>query len=281
MDSDIRWAMLGRRALQRLALGITSAACKVTRGDLTRPVAAMGLSFRSPLGIAAGFDQNGRLARRVATLGFGFTEIGSLTAAQTNDLGDIPQGPALLGINLTLDARNSSAECRVQLRNAWRQADYLMLNLIGPASAPLLHQPARLRGLLVALREEQQLLNHSVGRHVPLAVKLRCLPGQIPFSLTGLLLELSYDGVLAAHDPGPPATRQRYDAWRNEHQQALACEQIEQLHRFCGDDMALMSVGGIQTAEHLAARLQAGARLVQIHAALLRQGPWVARRLLR
>ncbi len=42
-----------------------------------------------------------------------------------------------------------------------------------------------------------------------------------------------------------------------------------------------MSVGGIQTAEHLAARLQAGARLVQIHAALLRQGPWVARRLLR
>jgi len=41
-----------------------------------------------------------------------------------------------------------------------------------------------------------------------------------------------------------------------------------------------MSVGGIQTAAHLLARRAAGAQLVQVHAALQQQGPWVARRLL-
>jgi len=45
--------------------------------------------------------------------------------------------------------------------------------------------------------------------------------------------------------------------------------------------MALLSVGGIQTASHLQARMRAGADLVQVHAALLRQGPWLGRKLLR
>ncbi|EWC39941.1 hypothetical protein B597_017675 [Stutzerimonas stutzeri KOS6] len=42
-----------------------------------------------------------------------------------------------------------------------------------------------------------------------------------------------------------------------------------------------MSVGGIQTATHLRMRMDAGARLVQVHAALGRQGPWLAARLLQ
>jgi len=45
--------------------------------------------------------------------------------------------------------------------------------------------------------------------------------------------------------------------------------------------MALLSVGGIQTARQLQARMRAGAKLVQFHAALLRQGPWQGRELLR
>jgi dihydroorotate dehydrogenase len=40
-------------------------------------------------------------------------------------------------------------------------------------------------------------------------------------------------------------------------------------------------VGGIQTASHLQARMDAGAELVQVHTALLHQGPWLARHLLR
>ncbi|MDI9750567.1 hypothetical protein QM285_22460 [Stutzerimonas stutzeri] len=56
---------------------------------------------------------------------------------------------------------------------------------------------------------------------------------------------------------------------------------MEDLRRFCGPDMALLSVGGVQTADHLRARMSAGAELVQVHTAFMHQSPWLARRLLR
>ncbi|MGE4404196.1 phosphoserine aminotransferase [Pseudomonas sp.] len=275
------FAALRNRLAQRLALDLVGLACRMPGPAPSRPLSVMGLHFPSPLGIAAGFDRDGRLGRRVAALGLGFNEIGSLTAEGVARLRPAAPGEARLGINLTLDARRSSAETCALLRGAWAHGDYLVLNLIGPASAPLLQQDARLRQLLGALRDQQQQLNQAGVRRVPLLAKVRCLPGQIPFSLVGLLLELGFDGLLAAHDPGPPATRQRYRDWQHESLQAHACSQIEHLRRFCGAELALMSVGGIQTAQHLDARLKAGAQLVQVHAALLRQGPWLARRLLQ
>lgn len=39
-----------------------------------------GLRFRNPVGLAAGFDKDARAARGLATLGFGFLELGSVSA---------------------------------------------------------------------------------------------------------------------------------------------------------------------------------------------------------
>lgn len=267
-----------------LALRLACAAAHWPRAQAGgRPVEVMGLRFDSPLGIAAGFDRHGRLGRRAGALGFGFNEIGSLALAATTQLSAraLTPGTARLGLNLSLGPDLSRATLRAGLARAWPLADYLMLNLIGPASAPLLsaEQRPRLRQLLAVARTEQLRLDQS-GRRVPLAVKLRCLPGQVPLALAELLLELGYDGLLAAHDPGPPATRQRYRAWQDAAQQEQTCAQIAQLRRLCGGQMALLSVGGIQNAAHLDARLAAGAELVQVHSILLHGWPWQAQRLL-
>jgi dihydroorotate dehydrogenase len=40
----------------------------------------LGLNFRNPVGIAAGFDKNGRILRALQSIGFGYIEIGSITA---------------------------------------------------------------------------------------------------------------------------------------------------------------------------------------------------------
>ena len=40
---------------------------------------AFGLSFSNPLGMAAGFDKNAEVPDALLALGFGFTEIGSIT----------------------------------------------------------------------------------------------------------------------------------------------------------------------------------------------------------
>src|SRR4051794_35266363 len=41
--------------------------------------ALLGMTFRSPIGIAAGFDKNALLMPMLAALGFGFVEIGTVT----------------------------------------------------------------------------------------------------------------------------------------------------------------------------------------------------------
>lgn len=265
-----------------LRLACISARC-LTAPAGEHPVEVMGLRFATALGIAAGFDRLGLLGRHAGALGLGCNEIGSIDLGATAQLSAqrLTHGTARLGINLRLTADTGHAALRAGLAHAWPLADYLMLNLIGPGSAALLDagQRPRLRQLLSALRSEQQRLDRP-ERRVPLAVKLRCLPGQVPLALAELLLELGYDGLLAAHDPGPPATRQRYRAWQDAAQQEQACAQIEQLRRLCGRQIALLSVGGIQTAAHLQARLAAGAELVQVHSVLLHDWPWRAQRLL-
>lgn len=265
-----------------LQLACIAARC-LTAPAFERPVEVMGLHFAAALGIAAGFDRFGRLGRCAGALGLGFNEIGSIDLAAIAQLSarTLRPGTARLGLNLSLTPDISLGALRAGLARAWPLADYLTLNLIGPSSAALLgaEQRPRLRQLLAAVRIEQQRLDRP-ERRVPLAVKLRCLPGQVPLELAELLLELGYDGLLAAHDPGPPATRQRYRTWQNAAQQAQACAQIEQLRRLCGGQLALMSVGGIQSAEHLQARLAAGAELVQVHSVLLHDWPWNAQRLL-
>ena len=42
-------------------------------------VSVFGLRFANPLGLAAGFDKNGVLADKAGRLGFGFTEVGTVT----------------------------------------------------------------------------------------------------------------------------------------------------------------------------------------------------------
>ncbi|HEY8007698.1 MAG TPA: quinone-dependent dihydroorotate dehydrogenase [Methylocella sp.] len=47
--------------------------------DARLAVKALGLAFPNPLGLAAGFDKNGEVADAILRLGFGFSEIGTVT----------------------------------------------------------------------------------------------------------------------------------------------------------------------------------------------------------
>jgi dihydroorotate dehydrogenase len=50
------------------------------RPGRSSPVSAMGLTFPNPLGLAAGFDKNAVGIDALAALGFGFVEVGTVTA---------------------------------------------------------------------------------------------------------------------------------------------------------------------------------------------------------
>ena len=74
MDAE-RAHHLGFRAL-RAARPVVRALVKVPAA----PVEAMGLRFPNPLGLAAGFDKNAVGIDALAALGFGFVEVGTVTA---------------------------------------------------------------------------------------------------------------------------------------------------------------------------------------------------------
>jgi dihydroorotate dehydrogenase len=50
------------------------------KADARVAVETMGLRFPTPVGVAGGFDKNGLRARALAALGFGFVELGTVTA---------------------------------------------------------------------------------------------------------------------------------------------------------------------------------------------------------
>ncbi|HVT03378.1 MAG TPA: quinone-dependent dihydroorotate dehydrogenase [Thermoanaerobaculia bacterium] len=54
-------------------------ALRAVCGGPERGTEVLGLHFRNPLGIAAGFDKNGRMIAFLAELGFGFVEVGTVT----------------------------------------------------------------------------------------------------------------------------------------------------------------------------------------------------------
>ncbi|PWB96574.1 quinone-dependent dihydroorotate dehydrogenase [Homoserinimonas hongtaonis] len=66
------------RALPYIGLGALARA--YAKPDPSLRVQALGLTFESPFGIAAGFDKEGLAIRGLGQLGFGHVEVGTLTA---------------------------------------------------------------------------------------------------------------------------------------------------------------------------------------------------------
>ena len=71
----------GRTAL--MALGSIPALCRVVRAFNRvcedKPVELFGLEFPNRVGLAAGMDKDGEFARAIEALGFGHTEVGTVT----------------------------------------------------------------------------------------------------------------------------------------------------------------------------------------------------------
>ena len=152
----------------------------------------MGLEFPNPLGIAAGFDKNARVPQAVRNIGFGFSEIGTVTPlaqsgnpsprifrlirdrAVINRLGFNNEGhdaalarlkrgrpDGILGINIgaNKDADDKIADYVLGLRRFFEIADYFMINISSPNTPGLrdLQAPETLTELLSrvqAAREE-------------------------------------------------------------------------------------------------------------------------------
>jgi dihydroorotate dehydrogenase len=198
-------------------------------------VRALGLEFPGPLGLAAGFDKDARAMRGLGALGFGFVEVGTVTAraqpgndrprmfrltadrALVNRMGFNNAGAAaaaarlrrrsggvIVGVNIgktkVVPEEEAAADYAASARAVAGVADYVVVNVSSPNTPGLrdLQAAGRLRPVLVAVREA---LDAAVpARRVPLLVKIAPdLADTDVDAVADLALELGLDGIIATN----------------------------------------------------------------------------------
>jgi dihydroorotate dehydrogenase len=175
-------------------------------------VRALGLSFPGPVGLAAGFDKDARGTRGLAALGFGFVEVGTVTAraqpgnprprmfrltadrALVNRMGFNNEGAAaaaarlgrirgrrsgggpVVGVNIgktrAAPDEEAAADYAASARAVAAVADYVVVNVSSPNTPGLRDLQAADRLKPVLAAVRAALDASSGGRRVPLLVKI-------------------------------------------------------------------------------------------------------------
>ncbi len=201
-------------------------------------VRVMGIDFPNPVGLAAGYDKDGRALRGITCLGFGHIELGTVTPkpqignpkprifrlpedqAVINRMGFPNHGAevllkrlqswhpkeAIIGVSIGKNEDTpieAAAQDYVHLLSIfYPYADYLAVNISCPNQIGLRSLQARnaLEDLLAALNKARQDQESKTGRHVPLMVKLS--PDLSDLELddaVSAIMDAGFDGVIATN----------------------------------------------------------------------------------
>jgi dihydroorotate dehydrogenase len=199
-------------------------------------VRALGLEFPSPLGLAAGVDSSASWFEGLGALGWGFVEVGTITAlpqpgnpgprvfrlpadrailnrrgfpndgarAAAGRLALRPAGP-IVGVNIgksrVVDVQDADEDYRASLRLLAPHADYLVLNVSSPNTPGLrdMQSPERLRRLIDMARAELAAM-HAPGSSPPVLVKIAPdLKDSEIDEICDLALDAELDGIVAVN----------------------------------------------------------------------------------
>jgi dihydroorotate dehydrogenase len=276
-----------------------------------------GVDFPAPFGLAAGFDKDARGAKTWGKLGFGFAEIGTATprpqpgnlkprlfrlpadealinrmgfnndgaeAAAARLRGETRRVPigANIGKNKATAADEAVEDYRACARSLSPVVDFLVVNVSSPntpglrdlqavsALEPILSAVAETSAVPVLLKIAPDLADADVAAAASLAVKLQ-LAGLVACNTTVSRSGLRSDPALVeragAGGLSGPVLAQR------------ALEVLRLLRAETGGRLALVSVGGVRTAEDAWERILAGASLVEGYTGFIYEGPLYARRI--
>ncbi len=202
-----------------------------------KPVSCMGLSFKNPLGLAAGLDKNGDCIDALGAMGFGFIEVGTVTPrAQVgndkprlfrlveaeglinrmgfNNLGvdnlieNVKQSQygGVLGINIGKNkdtpVEQGKDDYLICMEKVYPYAGYIAINISSPNTPGLrtLQYGEALDDLLSAIKNKQLELQGKYQKYVPVAVKIAPdLTHEELIQVADSLVRHHIDGVIATN----------------------------------------------------------------------------------
>lgn len=196
----------------------------------------------------------------------------------------------VLGINIGKNAvtpvENAVDDYLTCLRKVYAHADYVTLNLSSPNTPGLrtLQYGDALKALLEPIKQAQLQLQQEHGRYVPLALKIAPDMNDEELRLVAnTLLEQGMDAVIATN-----TTLSRDAVQGLEHADeagglsgAPLTERSTEVVRTLAEELAgrlpIIGVGGIFSGADAAAKIAAGASLVQLYSGFIYRGPELVR----
>jgi dihydroorotate dehydrogenase len=265
----------------------------------------MGLTFPSPIGIAAGFDKNAMLMPMLGALGFGFVEVGTVTLRPqpgnprprlfrypehhalinrlgfNNDGADvvaerlkswIPTVPLFVNIGKNRDvpidaAADDYGACAMKLAP---YADAVVVNLSSPNTPSLreLQRPEHLERILEAVGPAIVKIAPDIDDTMLGEICDVCAKRARGMICTNTTIARPFPSNEAGGISGAPLM----DA---------STSILAKVRKRVGPHYPLIGVGGVFTAEDVRAKFAAGADLVQVYTGFIYEGPLLPRRLLR
>lgn len=305
---------LALRALRHGAPAIQPFSPKPDR-RLARTV--FGVTFPNPVGLGAGFDKNGVALAGWAALGFGFIEIGTITARaqpgnpkprifrlpeqralinrlgfnndgadmiaarlqRLRDAGKWPRVP--LGINLgksrVVALQEATADYLLSFQRLQQFGDYFALNVSSPNSPGL--RALQDRAALDELLEHIQRRNTS---RKPVLVKIAPdLEWAAIEEILGLAEEHRLAGLIATNTTTDHSCVPAHLRGQGGLSGAPLRARVTEIVRFIAQRSAMpvIAVGGIFTPDDAMEKFDAGAALVQLYTGLIYEGPALVRRI--
>jgi dihydroorotate dehydrogenase len=265
----------------------------------------MGLTFRSPVGIAAGFDKNALLMPMLGALGFGFVEVGTVTLrAQPGNsrprLFRYPKNRALIN---RLGFNNDGADAVVDRLKAWiptvplfvnigknrdvpidaaaedygacamklaPYADAVVVNLSSPNTPSLreLQRPEHLERILAAVGPAIVKIAPDIDDTMLAEICDVCAKRARGMICTNTTIARPFPSDETGGLSGAPLMEPSTSV-------------LAKVRTRVGPGYPLIGVGGIFTADDVRAKFSAGADLVQVYTGFVYEGPLMAKRLAR
>ncbi len=303
-------------SIRALACGLPVA--RAPRLDPALRVTVAGLDFPNPLGMAAGYDKNAEVPDALLALGFGFAEVGTVTplpqagnpkprifrlaqdGAVINRLGFNNEGheaaerrlvarrdrPGVVGVNIgaNKESQDRAADYEEGVMRFAPLASYLTVNISSPNTPGLRDMQAR--ASLAELLARVVAARAAAGRRLPVFLKIAPDLGAADLDdIAAEVLDKRIDGVIVSNTTIGRADlrdRQRAEAGglsgRPLFERSTAV--LARMRKLLGPDLAIIGVGGVDSAETALEKILAGADLVQLYTGMIYAGPALPARIL-
>jgi dihydroorotate dehydrogenase len=274
-------------------------------------VEAMGLSFPNPLGLAAGFDKNAEVPDQMLAMGFGFTEIGTVTPlaqagnprprlfrlgedeAVINRMGFNNEGHAaalrrlearrggggIVGVNIGANKESADriGDYVKGIQAFSHVASYFTVNISSPNTPGLraLQSRAELEQLLARL----DAARGGMVARPPMLLKIA--PDLRSDELEDIAAACgggAVDGIIVSNTTLSrqglrSALAAEQGGLSGKPLLALSTRQLARLFLLTRGSLPLIGAGGVHDAASALLKIRAGASLVQLYSALVYRGP--------